>query len=71
MRFNSNKSDYRQIKMGRTYHNDSSLVSAVVTGLTVSAVHLLAIFFIGSSLAVLKIVLKKDHVVGNANYGAT
>lgn len=52
MRFN--KSDYRQIKMGRTYHSDSSLVSTVVTVLTMSAVQLLAFFllavhFIGSS----------------------
>lgn len=57
--------------MGRTCHNDSSLVSAVVTGLTMSTVQLLAIFFIGSSLAVLKIVLNKNHMVGSSNYGAT
>lgn len=57
--------------MGRTCHNDSSLVSAVVTGLTMSTVQLLAIFFIGSSLAVLMIVLNKDHMVGSSNYGAT
>lgn len=71
MRFNSNKSDYRQIKMGRTCHSDSSLVSTIVTGLTMSAVPLLTIFFIGSSLAVLKIVLKKHHMVRSSNYGAT
>lgn len=72
VRCDSNKNDYREIQMGRTCHNDSSLVSAVDTGLAMSAVQLLTIFFfIGSSLAVLKLVLKKDHMVGSSNYGAT
>jgi len=53
-------------------YNETALVSAVVTGLSMSAAYFLStFFFIGNSLRVLNRLLKKDDEVGSSNYGVT